>query len=151
MKRTLCFIILVAVANSCQLPPERVPVRPLPEDVGPLPYAELLTRARLQSTAATEAFYVDQWADLEESAKGLSQTARFLNKAVEVPKSKKDALPKDAEELNKAAGELVSAAKEKDVKKSTAALQKISTLVRKLRLEDTEDMPQKKAPEPKDK
>jgi hypothetical protein len=151
MKRTVCLVLLLLGAGSCQLPPERAPIRPLPEDTPPLPYAELLTRARLQSSTANEAFYVDQWADLEETAKGLAQTARFLNKAVEVPKAKRESLPKDAEELGKAAGELASAAKDKDVKKSTAALQQITILVRKLRPEDAEEAPPKKdAPKKKE-
>src|SRR5262249_28724727 len=117
MKRTLAaaFVLLI-VANSCQLPPERVPVRPLPDDTPPLPYAELLTRARLQSTAATEAFYINNWSDLEESAKGLGQTGRFMAKAIEVPEPRQKNLKKDGDELSKAAAKLATAAKAHDVK-----------------------------------
>jgi hypothetical protein len=137
MKRTVAFcFVLLFIANSCQLPAERVPVRMLPEDSPPLPYAELLTRARLQSSSATEAFYVDQWADVEEAARGLSQTARFMNKAIEVPDARKKTLTTDAEELQKAAIKLTAAAKAKDAKECNVALQQITLSVRKLKLAD---------------
>jgi hypothetical protein len=146
MKRTLAaaFVLLI-VANSCQLPPERVPVRPLPDDTPPLPYAELLTRARLQSTAATEAFYINNWADLEESAKGLSQTGRFMAKAIEVPEPRQKNLKKDGDELAKAAAKLASAAKAHDVKESNTALQQITLLVRELRPEESKEGEKDKA------
>jgi hypothetical protein len=144
MKRTaVCFALLIAL-NSCQLPAERMPIRQLPEDSPPLPYPELLTRARLQSSAATEAFYVNQWADLEEHARGLTQTARFMNKATEVPEVRKKTLVTDADELSKTAAKLTSAAKAKDEKQANQALQQINLLVRKLRPEDPPEKPKDK-------
>jgi hypothetical protein len=144
MKRTVvCFTLLIAL-NSCQLPAERMPIRQLPEDSPPLPYAELLTRARLQSSAATEAFYVNQWADLEEHARGLSQTARFMHKAMEVPEARKKTLVKDGDDLAKAATKLTAAAKAKDEKQTTETLQQINLLVRKLRPEDAPEKPKEK-------
>jgi hypothetical protein len=144
MKRTVvCFTLLMAL-NSCQLPAERMPIRQLPEDSPPLPYAELLTRARLQSSAATEAFYINQWADLEEHARGLTQTARFMNKAIEVPDTRKKTLVADADELSKTAAKLTAAAKGKNEKQANEALQQINFLVRKLRPEDAPEKPKEK-------
>lgn len=134
MNRALCYGVLF-LALSCQAPADRVPVRPLAEDTPPLPYAELLTRARLQATAATEAFYVNQWADLEEASKGLAQTAQFLGKAVEVPASRKESLPTDSKELTDEANRLREAAKSKDVKETNVVLQRIHLKVRQLRPE----------------
>lgn len=144
MKRTVVSIFILVALNSCQLPAERMPIRALPEDSPPLPYAELLTRARLQSSAATENFYVNQWADLEENARGLGQTARFMNKSIEVPESRKKNLVKDADELAKTAARLAAAAKAKDVKQSNDALQQINLLVRQLRPEDPPEKTEKK-------
>jgi len=99
-----------------------------------LPYAELLTRARTQASVANDAFYVDRWTDLEEAARGLEQTARYLPRADDVPSKHKDTLPVAAGDLAKQAGVLREAAAARDVKKSTDALQKINLTVRELRL-----------------
>jgi hypothetical protein len=129
-------LFLFLLLFGCQLPGERVPLRTLPEDGPPLPYAELLTRARFQATNATEAFYLNKWGDLEESAKGLIQTARFLEKATDVPAKHKDTLPVVAGDLRKEAANLQEAAKAQDVKKSGDILQRIHLKIRELRLED---------------
>ena len=56
MSRRLFLPFLLLVITGCQLPEQRTPLRPLPEDSPPLPYAELLTRARQQAGAATNGF-----------------------------------------------------------------------------------------------
>jgi hypothetical protein len=127
--------VLVISLSACQLPPEREPLRLLPEDRPPLPYAELLTRARVQAMVATEAFYVDKWADVDDAAQGLAQTARFLAKAQDVPPKQKEALPKVSEELGKEATQLSEAAKAKDAKKVNETLTRIQLTVRELRLD----------------
>ncbi|HXG12695.1 MAG TPA: hypothetical protein VNK04_23255 [Gemmataceae bacterium] len=128
-------LTLLLLGAGCQLPAERMPPRLLPEDGPPLPYAELLTRARLQATAATEAFYVNKWSDLDEAAAGLAQTARFLEKATDVPARHKDTLPIAAGDLGKDAAALREAAKAQDVKKAGEVLQRIHLKIRELRLE----------------
>lgn len=138
MNRAICLGLLLLVAG-CQLPPERLPLRPLPEDSPPLPYAELLTRARLQATTATEAFYVNQWEDLESAARGLSQTSRFLGKAVEVPAARKEKLAEASKELSEEADKLREAAKAQDVKLTNDILQRIHLKVRQLRLESKQE------------
>lgn len=132
MQRAL-FLSLIVLAG-CQVTPDRLQVRPLPEETQPLPYAELLTRARLQATSASEAFFVDQWADLDDYARGLEQTARFMPKAVDVPEVRKKNLEADSNLLKDLANQLRDAAKSKDVDKTTAILQKIQLKVRELRL-----------------
>jgi hypothetical protein len=135
MNRALVLAILFIPLTGCQLPSERTPLRALPEDGPPLPYAELLTRARLQATTATEAFYVNKWAELDEAASALAQTARYLEKATDVPARHKDTLPVAAGDLGKDATNLREAAKEQDVKKAGEILQRIHLKVRELRLE----------------
>jgi hypothetical protein len=134
MKRLLVTAGLCLALTSCQMPAERTPLPPLPEKVVSLPYAELLTRARGQATLANEAFYVNKWGELEDAAKGLEQTARFLAKADDVPVKHKDTLPEASADLAREAARLREAAVAKDVKKSTAALQRIHLKVRELRL-----------------
>jgi predicted nucleic acid-binding Zn-ribbon protein len=121
---------------GCVAPVERVPLQPLPETGQVLPYPELLTRARAQATAANEAFYVNRWSDLEDLAKGLEQTARFLAKAEEVPATKKDTLKEVTADMAKNALKLKTAAADKNVKDANDALQRINLKVRELRLTD---------------
>jgi hypothetical protein len=135
MKRILLAGLVLLTLLSCQLPPERAALRPLPPDGPPLPYAELLTRARIQATVATESFYVNRWPDLEDAARGLEQTARYLAKAEDVPAKQKSALAGHSGDLNKEAGKLLEAAKAKNVKEVNMALQRIHLMVRELRLD----------------
>jgi WD40 repeat protein/tRNA A-37 threonylcarbamoyl transferase component Bud32 len=111
------------------------PLRPLPEPVVPLPYIELLTRARTLLTRATEAFYVDHWKDLEEAARGLEQTAIFLVKAVQVPPRLRDTLAVQATDLGKQATRLRDAAQAKDARQANESLQRVNQIVRELRIE----------------
>jgi hypothetical protein len=124
----------VAVLVGCQAPPDKVPLQRLPENGPPLPYAELLTRARVQATAATEAFYVNHWAEIEDVAKGLEQTARYLGRADDVPANRKDMLPRASSELTQEAGKLRDAAAAQNEKEVNASLQRINLMVRELRL-----------------
>src|SRR5262249_42474458 len=132
--RVLSFLFLTLV--GCQLPPERVPLKPLAEDGPPQPYADLVSRARAQATAANEAFYINNWPDLEDAAKGLELTARVLGKAVDVPAKHKDSLPAEAGDLGKQAVKLREAARAQDVRQATEMLQGISLKVRELRPEE---------------
>ena len=135
MKRLLLLASLILLLSGCQLPPERLP-SPLPEDGKvSVTYAELLTRARAQARVANESFYVDKWTDLEDAARGLEQTAKFLPKATEVPAKQKDTLPVVAGDLGKEAGALRDAAKAKDVEKTDDSLKRIHQTVRRLRIE----------------
>lgn len=133
MKRVIlaggCLLLLLP---ACALPPEREPIRLLPEDRGPVPYNELSTRARLQATGATEAYMVDRWDDIQDAARALEQTARFLPKAQDVPAKQKDTLPKLSEDLAKEAVLLRDGAKEKDATKVKTSLTRVQNLVHEL-------------------
>ncbi len=134
MKR-LCCVVALVITSGCITPGERTPLKLLPDDAAPLPYAELLTRARAQVNAAIDASYVDNWTELEDAARGLEQTAKFLPKATEVPAKQKDTLPVLAGDLGKEAGTLREAAKGKDVDKATGSLTRLRQNVYKLRIE----------------
>ncbi|MBV9124613.1 MAG: hypothetical protein JO112_14750 [Planctomycetes bacterium] len=136
MKRAWILGWALVLAVGCQLPPERMPLQPLPQDTPPLPYAELLTRARMEASAATEAFYVSRWSDLEDAARGLQQTAQFLNRAIEVPVQHKATLTTEAKDLEVESGKLLEAAKAKEVQQTNDVLQRVNLRVRALRLED---------------
>jgi hypothetical protein len=138
MRRTLiCSAVLLALA-SCQTGPEQrsAPLVPLPDKVTPLPYGRLLERARAQAKQATEAFYVDNWDELAEAARGLEQTAQYLGKAEDVPGKHKDTLTTMSGDLGKLSRDLRGAAEKKDVKKTTDVLTKIQVQVREMRLSD---------------
>ncbi len=134
MKRAFSLVV-ICLAAGCVAPGERTPLKLLPEDAPPLPYAELLTRARAQANAAVDASYVDSWSELEDAARGLEQTAKFLPRATEVPAKQKDTLPVIAGDLGKEAGTLREAARAKDVEKTTGSLTRLQQTVRKLRIE----------------
>jgi hypothetical protein len=137
MTRTLCCAALSLALASCVAPEQRsAPLAPLPEKVQPLPYGRLLERARSQAKAATEAFYVDNWADLEESARGLEQIALYLLKAEDVPGKHADTIKTTSADLGKNAKALREAAAAKDVKKATDVLTKIQLQVREMRLSE---------------
>jgi len=136
MNRALQLALVFFAIAGCTLPPEKVPVKPLPDDLQAMPYGDLLTRARMQATSATEAFYINNWADLEESAKGLEQTALFLGKASDVPAKQKDVLAVVAGDLGKEAAHLREVSQRKDAKQANEVLQQITLKVRELRLEN---------------
>lgn len=136
MKRALLSSVVFLFAIGCQVPPDRMALRPLPEDTQPLPYAELLTRARLEASAATEAFYVSRWDDLEQAAAGLEQSARFLTKAVEVPGKHKATVAAESTDLAAEAAKLREAAKGQKVKETNDILQRVNLMVRQLRVDD---------------
>lgn len=135
MRRTLPAFFLLTVFG-CALPPERLPVMPLPEDGQPLPYADILQRARLQAAVANEAFYADRWSELEESANGLEKIARFLPKANEVPAKFQGKLDDMSAALIKDAADLRAGAQTKNVKATNEALQRINLRVREMRPEN---------------
>ncbi|HMF13431.1 MAG TPA: hypothetical protein VKE94_14030 [Gemmataceae bacterium] len=135
MHRTVIPGLCLLALTGCQLPAERVPLRPLPDDAGPIPYAELLTRARVQAMNAQEMYYLNKWQDLEEAAKGLEQTAKHLPKASEIPANQKDTLPVTAGDLGKESANLREAARAKDFKKIEESMNVIHRTVRELRLD----------------
>ena len=107
MKRLALPGVLALVLAGCQLPPERgEALRPLPEEVRPVPYAEWLTRARYQVDTATDAYVLDKWDTIEDSAKALQQTARYMAKAMEVPEKHKGSLAVTSGDLDKLASDL---------------------------------------------
>jgi hypothetical protein len=136
MKPVLLTGMALLLLAGCVAPVERVPLQPLPENGQVLPYPELLTRARAQATAANEAFYINRWTDLEDLAKGLEQTARFLSKAEEVPAKNKDTLKEVTSDMAQNARKLKAAASAQNVKDANDALQRINLKVRELRLTD---------------
>jgi predicted translin family RNA/ssDNA-binding protein len=95
----------------------------------------LLTRARAQVNAAIDASYVNNWSELDDVARGLEQTAKFLPKATELPAKQKDTIVVIAGDLGKEAAELREAAKAKDVDKTDDTLKRLHQTVRKLRID----------------
>jgi hypothetical protein len=136
MNRVLSLGFVMVALAGCTVTAERVPPKMLPDSGPALSYAELLIRARLQAGAATDAFYVNRWTDLEDVARGLEQTASFLTRATDVPPRHKDSLPVLAYALGKEAVNLREAAKVHEADKVNNCLQRIHLKVRELRLEN---------------
>jgi hypothetical protein len=137
MKRILLIGTFLVPLLSCQVPGERTAMpRMLPDEITPRPYAQLLERARTLVLKANDAFYVDNWSDLEEAARGLEQTAQYLARADDVPTKHKDTLKTTSADLGKLARLLREAAVAKDVKRATEVLGKLQVKVREMRLAD---------------
>jgi hypothetical protein len=133
MNRARGIGVFVLAVAGCVTPAERVPLKPLGADAPPQPYLDLVNRARVQATAANEAFFVDSWRDLEEFAKGLEQTARFLPRGLEIPANHKDRIAAEAGSLEKEARQLQEAARAQNVKQTNEIMQRINLMVRQLR------------------
>ncbi len=82
---------------------------------------------------ALEAYYIDHWAEVEDAARGLDQTARFLRRATDVPPGRQGDLSPRADTLADAARQLREAAKNKAGDQVNAVLQRINAQVRELR------------------
>jgi hypothetical protein len=137
MKRIILMGAALIPLLSCQVPGDRAAMpRMLPDEVTPRPYAQLLERAKALVLRANDAFYVDNWSDLEEAARGLEQTAAYLAKADDVPAKHKDTLKTTSADLGKLARQLREAAVAKDVKKTTEIMGKLQVKVREMRLSD---------------
>lgn len=138
MKRIILCAMVLGGLVSCQSGPETrsAPLTMLPEKVTAMPYGRLLERARAQARQATEASFVDAWSDLEETARGLEQTALYLDKAEDVPAKHTTRLATMSNDLGKLARSLSEAAKAKDATKTTEVLTNVNRAVREMRLSD---------------
>ena len=132
MRRTL-LLGLVFVTLGCRAAAERAVLQPLPDDTGPQPFIDLVNRARLQAMTANEAFYVDNWPDLESAARGIEQSAHFLKRATAVPVYRQADLSLRADTLARDAVQLREAAKAHDAERVNTTLQRIHSQVRELR------------------
>ena len=113
----------------------RIAPQPLPDDTPPMPYVDLVSRLRQLAMSAHEAFYLDRWDEVETTARALQQSARFLTKALSVPRERVADLGQRSEALAADAGQLRDAAKARpaDVANINAILQRIHLQVRALR------------------
>jgi hypothetical protein len=133
MHRAYFLALALVFASGCQVPPEQLPLQPVPQNGNGMSYAEVVLRARLQAGAATEAFYVNDWKALADAARNIEETARLLIKTSAIPARQKDRLNAYSDEMAKAAAELRRAADAHDVNRCTDALQRINLKVREMR------------------
>jgi len=134
MKRIMTAGAILLALVSCTAAPERERLPPLPETVTPQPYGRLLERARVLASQANDAYYTNEWEKVEQAAEGLGQTAKFLSKATDLPPRHTGTILELSNDLGKLAGQLQSAAKGTDVKKTNEAMALINAKVREMRL-----------------
>jgi hypothetical protein len=137
-----CGLLLIVFIAGCRLT-EREGANPLPENGAPLPYIEMVNRARGQATTALDAYYVDAWLDLEQSAQRLEQTARLLPKTTHIPEAFKTKVEPEAEQLRQDAVKLLEAARAKNATQVNEAMQRINQRIRQLRPTDKIDVEKK--------
>ena len=137
MKNTLFAFFLLSwlFALGCQSVSEKAAsVQPLAENAPVPPYQDLLSRARNQSSVATESFFINNWAELEDAAKGLEQTSRLMSKSGDMPENKKEAILAASSDLNREAAKLKEACRTKNEAEVNTQLQKITLKIRELRI-----------------
>jgi hypothetical protein len=127
-------VLIVAIAGCRQF--EHEGAMPLPDNAPPLSYEDMLNRARGQSSAALDAFYIDAWIELEQAAERLEQTARLLPKSTQIPAAVKLKLAAEADELRQDALKLRDAARAKNATQANEAMQRINQRVRQLRAQE---------------
>jgi hypothetical protein len=136
MRRMLCSAALGLALVGCQSANDlRRPVQPLPVNGPALAYHDVVSRARLLATQATEAFYIDQWLEVEKAALNLEETARYLPKSTDVPTAQKFSIDTRSRTLEQESVALREAAKARDEKKTNDVMQRVNLLVRELRSE----------------
>ncbi len=132
----LAFVLTLGFSGCRSL--ERDGQMPLPENGLPLPYHDMLSRARGQSASALDAFYIDAWFDLEQAAGRLEQSARLLPKSTMIPEKVKPKLAEECELLRQDATKLAEAARKKDSAQANEAMQRINQRIRELRLAESQ-------------
>jgi hypothetical protein len=127
-------VLFVALSSlSCCLPSEKEALKPLAPEGRLFTYREIIGRARIQASSATEAFYTDAWPEIEQAAGVLEETARFLPRTTDQPEHLKKELSTKSTSLREEALRLSEAARNKNVQAVTNALQQIHITVRSLR------------------
>jgi hypothetical protein len=136
-RATSCGLLLVLIVG-CRIT-ERDGLNPLPENAPPLMYGEMINRARGQATSALDAYYVDSWLELEQSAQRLEQTARLLPKTTNIPDAFKTKVEPESELLRQDAVKLLEAARTKNATQVNEAMQRINVRIRQLRPVESAD------------
>jgi hypothetical protein len=125
-------LFFAALLSGCSAI-EREGRLPLPENAPPLAYGEMIHRARGQAGAALDAFYIDNWTELEQAAQRLEQSARLLPKTTHIPDAFKNKVEPEADELRKDALKLAEAARAKNASTANDTMQRINQRIRQLR------------------
>jgi len=133
MRKALAFGSLLLALSACATTTERTLPPPLPDKVTAMPYTQLLERARSQAARATEVSYDDNWSALAEAARGLEQTAKFMQKATDLPQANRDTFVLAAGDLGKLARDLSTTAAAQEREKSNELLTKINRKVREMK------------------
>jgi hypothetical protein len=142
MRASSCGLLLTVVLVGCRIS-EREGLNPLPENAPPLAYADMINRARGQATSALDAYYIDAWLDLEQTAQRLEQTARLLPKTTHIPDAFKTKVEPESEALRQDAVKLLEAAKAKNATQANDAMQRINQRIRQLRPAEKADAEKK--------
>ncbi|MFL5342614.1 MAG: hypothetical protein ACJ8F7_20975 [Gemmataceae bacterium] len=134
MNRTACVgVAAFLLLAGCQNQPDQLRVPSAPADGQLLSYRDTVAKARTLATSAVEAFYVDNWTDVEAAATNLEKTAQFLPKAIDVPAARQSTLDAQSQALQQDAQKLRESAHQADVKKTNEVLQRIHLQVRELK------------------
>ncbi len=134
MKRLLLVLAVLGPLAGCVAPEDRrAQLPPIEQEVGAKSYAELLRYARSYASKANDAFYENNWCEVEQAAKSLEKTATYLNEASEVPPRVKDRVKELAGDLRTEAVNLREAAMKKDTDAVNKAMQRVNLKVREMR------------------
>lgn len=128
-------LFVLCILTGCQSP-ERMALTPLAPEATPT-FGELIQRSKSQMTAAHEAYYSDNWKEMERCTAAIKETGLFLTRlqvvnASDVQKAKLASLIKD---YNEAADQLKVVGTAKDPIKTNQVLQRLNEVYYQLRVE----------------
>ncbi len=130
-----CIWLISATATiGCCTTPESVAVPPLPVE-GPAANRDLLLRIRYHASEAVDAYYLDDWAQVEKLAGLLETETKFLGDSPELSPRSKTALSLEKKVLLDNIAVLKQAARSANVTQVGDALSQIQTHIRKINLE----------------
>lgn len=128
------FLFVLGLAGCASTAADHSSIVPLPDKGTPKPFPELMSRMKSQASVATDCYYTNDWDSLQIAAKGMGQTANYLGRATEVPTSSQATVSKISPEMEMESDQLLQAAKNRDEKAVNVSLQKIHSLIRRLRI-----------------
>lgn len=133
MFRTLAVVAAIVLFGCATGDRASAPPPIIPADGATVNYAELVGSLRQVAWRATESFYRDDWATLDDAAESLEKAATVLKQTKNVPPRIQGVLVSRCDELFAESAKVKSAAAARSADQVGNHLQRVHILIRELR------------------